>query len=193
MKAKFDVVVQQLREISDLATAVTIGQNADDVDELLKLSTGAIANGLSAIDTTRFDKLLKQSKIDPWSHDAMKLGAIELQKMHPLLSEHTASWSGDFMSGNAGRPSKAGPHAYFAREMCKSLIHALIEDAQELGLKRGRHKTTLDEYSAIDAVKKALEISGLYLSYDAIESYDKSGRKDPDQDNLTRFFPTENF
>jgi hypothetical protein len=193
MKAEFDVIVQQLREIANLDSAVTLWKNADDIDRVLKLSTGVIANGLSRFDATRLDKLLKQSKVDPWSHDAMKLGAIELQKMHPLLSEHSASWSGDFMSGNAGRPSKSGPQANFAREMCKSLIHALVEDAEELGLKRGRHKTTLDEHSAIDAVKKALEISGLFLSYDAIESYDKAGRKDPDQKNLTRFFPTEKF
>jgi hypothetical protein len=99
MKAKFDTVVQQLRDVGRLESLCSLWNNAEDTDKVLKLSTGAIANGLSQFDTARMDKLLEKSKVDPWSYDAMKFGAVELQQMHSLLSEQTATWSAGFMSG----------------------------------------------------------------------------------------------
>jgi hypothetical protein len=187
----FESVVQTLQEIEGVEAIKTLWREADQFDEILKLSTGAIAHGLSAWDTRRFDQLNTKSKVDPWSHDSMKMGAVELQQMHPLLSKHTAQWTADFMKGTAKRPSKSGPQPNSAKEICKQLIHLLVDAAEEAGLDRSRHKTTFEEYSAIDAAKKVLELHGVHLSFDAIESYDKAVRKDPDRNSLTKFFPTE--
>ncbi|KJZ22335.1 hypothetical protein [Tritonibacter mobilis] len=193
MKQRFEDVVDDLLKTGFVDIVADMFSNADGINDFYQESYGLIANGIAKHDTRKLDRLIDKAESDGWAFEAMRRGAIVTQKHMDYLDPKTAEWSADFMAGDVKKPSSSGPKPNIASEFAKSLTHYLVVIAEELGLQKGRHSATLEEHSAIDAVRVALSKRGCHLSYSAIESYDKAGRKPGNWKRLMKFFPTEEF
>lgn len=193
MDDDFDEVVQALIATGYPNTVALVFRQQEDFDNVLKHATGLLAHGTASFDTSKVEKLISASTDDPWAFDATKLGAIQVQRMHPLLSKQTADWTASAFAGDMRRPAKSGPQPNFAKQMVKSMVHVLVELAEEKGLTRMRHNTTKSEKSAYDAVVAALADADMHISFDQVAAWDKECRADTNQKKLKRFFPTENF